>query len=361
MDEVMAQRHGRWPRRAAFIAKSFPDHLRAGIDPTTVSFLDGSILNNRPFQEAISAIHGRPAFREVDRRLVYIDPHPAPAVLPREHAIPSFFATLRGALSDIPSSQPVIDELTRVIEFNEQVRRLRAIVDSARPQISQLVSNVVTTTFDRPISTDELRAWREQVNAHVARDAGFAYQAYVRLKLASVRGFGAELIVKLRGVPAQSPLSRVVGEIIDAWALRKGIVYERADSEALEFEMETAEHLPAWVKYLLAFDVKYRIRRMHFLITGQNRLYQLIDQDRFAGLDPFVVDRLKREFYRRLDELRRRETADFYRRRLSGRAFRRGGQAPGGLCGPIRGAAHRQARSIDRAIGGRDRSQCQHP
>src|SRR5262249_34669402 len=69
--------------------------------------------------------------------------------------------------------------------------------------------------------------------------------------------------------------------------------------------------LPAWVKYLLAFDVKYRIRRMHFLITGQNRLYQLIDQDRFAGLNPFVVDRLKREFYRRLDELRRRETADF--------------------------------------------------
>jgi patatin-related protein len=314
MDEVVVQRHGRWPRRAAFIAKSFPDHSRAGIDPTTVSFLDGSILNNRPFQEAISAIHGRPAFREVDRRLVYIDPHPAPAVLPREHAIPSFFATLRGALSDIPSSQPVIDELTRVIEFNEQVRRLRAIVDSARPQISQLVSNVVTTTFDRPISTDELRAWREQVNAHVARDAGFAYQAYVRLKLASVRSFGAELIVKLRGVPAQSPLSRVVGEIIDAWALRKGIVYERADSEALEFEMETAEHLPAWVKYLLAFDVKYRIRRMHFLITGQNRLYQLIDQDRFAGLDPFVVDRLKREFYRRLDELRRRETADFYSR-----------------------------------------------
>jgi hypothetical protein len=78
--------------------------------------------------------------------------------------------------------------------------------------------------------------------------------------------------------------------------------------------METAEHLPAWVKYLLAFDVKYRIRRMHFLITGQNRLYQLIDQDRFAGLDPFVVDRLKREFYRRLDELRCRETADFYSR-----------------------------------------------
>jgi patatin-related protein len=316
MNEVVLQRNGSWPRRAEFIAKSFPNHLRAGIDPTTVSFLDGSVLNNRPFQEAISAIHGRPAFREIDRRLVYVDPHPAPALLPRQQVVPGFFAMLRGALSDIPSSQPVIDELTRVIEFNEQVRRLRAIVDSARPHISQLVGKVVTATFNRPISSEELRAWREQVNSHVARDAGFAYQAYVRLKLASVRAFGAELIVKLRGVPAQSPLSRVVSEIIDAWALHKGIVYERADSEALEFENQTAEHLPAWVKYLLAFDVKYRVRRMHFLIAGQNRLYQLIDEDRFAGLDPLVVDQLKREFYGRLDALRRREDAGFYSREV---------------------------------------------
>jgi patatin-related protein len=316
MNELLVQRHASWPRRAEFIAKSFPNHVRAGIDPTTVSFLDGSILNNRPFQEAIAAIHGRPAFREVDRRLVYIDPDPAPAVLPRQHGIPGFFATLRGALSDIPSSQPVIDELARVIEFNEQVRRLRAIVDSARPQVSQLVSKVVTTTFDLAISSDELRAWREQVNSHVARDAGFAYQSYVRLKLASVRAFGAELIVNLRGVPAQSPLSRVVAEIIDAWALRKGIVYERADSEALEFEFETAEHLPAWVKYLLAFDVKYRKRRMHFLIEGQNRLYELMGQERFAGLDPLLVDRLKRAFYVRLDDLRRRENAEFYSREV---------------------------------------------
>src|SRR5215468_10062907 len=314
MDEVVAERKADWSRRAEFIAKSFPNHLRAGIDPTTASFLDGSVLNNRPFQQAISAIYGRPAFREVDRRLVYIDPHPAHAVLPRQHRIPGFFAALRGALSDIPSSQPVTDELTHVTEFNDQVRRLQAIVDSARPQVSQLVSQVVTSTFDRPISTHDLRAWREQVNSHVARDAGFAYQSYVRLKLASVRAFGAQLIVSLRGVPAQSPLSRVVAEIIDAWALRKGIVYERADSEALEFEIQSANHLPPWVKYLLAFDVKYRERRLHFLIEGQNRLYQLIGQEHFAGLDPFVVDRLKREFYGRLDSLRRRQDPGFYSR-----------------------------------------------
>jgi patatin-related protein len=312
MDQVVAQRKGSWPRRDAFIANGFPNHIRADIDPATVAFIDGSVLNNRPFQEAISAIHGRPAYREVDRRLVYIDPHPPSPVSNRVRSIPGFFATLRGALSDIPSSQPVTEELDRVVEFNDQVRRLRAIIDSARPHVSQLVAKVVTTTFDRAISSDNLRAWREQVNSHVAVDAGFAYQAYVRLKLASVRAFGAQLIVKLRGMPVQSPLSRVVAEIIDAWAVRKKIVYQSADREGLEFEAQIGESVPPWVNYLLAFDVKYRERRLHFLIEGQNRLYQLIDQERFLGFDPQVVDRLKRQFYDRLDALRRRESADFY-------------------------------------------------
>jgi patatin-related protein len=312
MDALVAQRGGGWPQRAEFIAKSFEPYLQAGTDPSQACFIDGAVLNNRPFQIAISAIHGRPAYRQVDRRLVYIDPHPAAPVAPLELAVPGFFATLRGAMSDIPSQQPVTDELGWVIDFNERVRRLRAIIDSARPHVSELVATVVTAPFDGPISSGELRAWREQVNNQVVRDAGFAYQAYVRLKLASVRAFGAELIVKLRGVPPKSPLSRVVAEIIDAWAVARRIVYERAGSAALEFEPPSADHLPAWINYLLAFDVKYRERRLHFLIEGQNRLYGLIDQERFRGLNPAVVDRLKREFYVRLDGLRRRETPGFY-------------------------------------------------
>jgi patatin-related protein len=312
MDEVVAAKRATWPRRATFIAKAFRHHVQAKVNPATASFIDGAVLNNRPFQEAISAIQGRPAYRQVDRRLVYIEPHPAPPAMVAPRTVPGFFATLRGAMSDIPSSQPVTNELNWVLDFNDRVRRLRAIIDSARPQISLLVETAIVDNLDRPISSNELRAWREQVNAQAVLDAGFAYQAYVRLKLASVRSFGAELIVKLRGIPAQSPLSRVVAEIIDAWAIRKGIVYERSGSEALEFETSTAAQVPGWMKYLLAFDVKYRERRLHFLIEGQNRLYGLLDDERFRGLDPVVVDRLKREFYGRLDALRRRDNPDYY-------------------------------------------------
>jgi patatin-related protein len=312
MDELIAERQAGWPRREDFLARGFERHQQTGVDPVTASFIDGAVLNNRPFQLAIAAIHGRAAYRQVDRRLVYIEPHPASAVRAEHLDVPGFFSTLRGAMSDIPSSQPVTDELSWVIDFNDRVRRLKAIIDSARPHVSELVTKVVTARFDSVIGAGELKAWREQVNNQVARDAGFAYQAYVRLKLASVRAFGAQLIVKLRGGPAQSPLARVVAEIIDAWAVAKGIVYERTDSSALEFEAAGTGQFPAWVSYLLAFDVKYRERRLHFLIEGQNRIYSLLDQARFSGLIPQVVDRLKREFYLRLDDLRRKEEASYY-------------------------------------------------
>ena len=151
----------------------------------------------------------------------------------------------------------------------------------------------------------------------MVRDAGFAYAGYVRLKLSSVRSFLAQLIVTLRGAPAQSPLARVVAEVVDVWATRKGLDYEEAGAH------DTAsDDLAPWAKFLLAFDVGYRERRLHFLVEGQNRLYQLLDDARFEGLDPLVVDRLKREFYARLDALRRRASAAHYSAKTFGAVAR---------------------------------------
>ena len=81
IDRLMARRSTPWPTRDAFIARNFTRYADAGIDPVTTPFIDGAVLNNKPFREAIQAIRGRPAYRQVDRRLVYIDPDPAaPAI-----------------------------------------------------------------------------------------------------------------------------------------------------------------------------------------------------------------------------------------------------------------------------------------
>lgn len=309
VDQLLRDRSIAWPRRAEFIARNFDNYAQMNVDAASVPFIDGSVLSSHPFREAVGAIRGRAAYREVDRRVVYVDPNPTPAGLATHHGLPGFFPTLKGALSEIPLSQPVTDELSWIAHFNEQVRRLRAIVDSARPNIRRLVAEVMTTDCEEPSSGDQIRSWREQANIKAARDAGFAYDAYVRLKLASVRDFVSRLIMEIRGVRPESPFARSIAEIIDAWAVQAGVTYEPADGRSLQAETVAGPDTPKWITFLLAFDVGYRKRRLRFLIEGQNRLLQMLGSGEFEGLDAASVERLKRRFYECADALEQSETA----------------------------------------------------
>ncbi len=312
MDELVASRGARWPRREEFILRNFAQHLRADVDPATAAFIDGAVLNNRPFREAISAIYGRPAYRDVDRRLIFIDANPASVPSSSRSKLPGFFSTLKGALSDLPSTQPIANELAWVINLNTQARGIKSIIEDARPQVSELVGDIISKSLNHQFSAEEIRGWREEVNARAAREAGFAHEGYVRLKLASVREFVVRMIVTIGGGSLNSPFARAIEEIVNAWAIHRGIVYKTAESKALKHETAAIPRLPAWVEFFLAFDVDYRKRRLHFLIEGQNRLYRLLDDERFPGLDPAVVDRLKREFYLRLDVLQQYEDPKFF-------------------------------------------------
>src|SRR5206468_9950642 len=128
MDAIVAGKGDAWPSRAEFLERNFPGHRQASIDPSIACFTDGSVLNNRPFREAISAIHGRPAYRDVDRRLVYIDANPVSVASSPHSKLPGFFSTLKGALSDLPSAQPIANELAWVINLNAQVRGIKSII-----------------------------------------------------------------------------------------------------------------------------------------------------------------------------------------------------------------------------------------
>ena len=313
IDRLVRRRSLQWARREAFIRANFKRYLESGIDPSATSFVDGSILNNKPFREAIAAIRGRPAYRQVDRRLVFVEPDPAQPMAPVTHGVPGFFAMLKGALSDIPRNEPIADEIDWVNGLNERVRRLKAIVELARPEITSLVTDAIGTPLDAPLTAERIRAWREQMNAPAAVDAGFAYEGYVRLKLVSVNGFIAQLITTLRGVPENSPLARTVREVVEAWAIREGMSYRRANGPSLHMETPAGPRdLPRWTSLLLRFDVDFRKRRLNFMIQGQNRLYEILDQSGLGVVTAAPVDRLKRDFYQSLEDLRRKERAEFF-------------------------------------------------
>jgi patatin-related protein len=310
IDQLIHVRSVRWPRRKQFIAQNFARYARMNVDVASVPFIDGSVLNSRPFQAAIMAIRGRPAYREVDRRVVYIDPSPTRPGSPAYHRVPTFFPTLKGALSDIPLSEPVTDELKWISGFNERARRLRAIIESARPRISRLVAELIADGPNEAINESSIRAWREQADIKAARESGFAYEAYARLKLAAAQSFVTKLIIEVRGVHPASPFARAIAEVIEAWAIQSGATYQALCNRSPCAEgLTEGQSTPKWLAFLLAFDIDYRKRRLHFLIEGQNRLYQLLSSEVPDGLDPSAVDRLKRRFYQCLETLESRETA----------------------------------------------------
>ncbi len=104
---------------------------------------------------------------------------------------------------------------------------------------------------------------------------------------------------------AHSPIE----EIVDAWAIQRALSTRK---NALKHEAAAIQRLPAWVEFVLLFDVEYRRRRLNFLIEGQNRLYRLLDHNGFPGLQPSVVDGLKRDFYLQLDVLQQCEESRFF-------------------------------------------------
>ncbi len=222
IDEVLHRDGRSWTMRDRFLAHNLGHYAAAGGEADKTSFVDGSVLNNKPFFEAIQAIRRRPALRQVDRRLVYIDPDPGRAPPPHDGRSPGFFRTLRGALSDIPRNEPVFDDLALVDMLNQKTRRLRTVVEAARPRVIELVRSVVGEALPSNTNSATIRAWREAANVAAAKESGFAYEGYVRLKLAMVVEFVAERIALRCGSGESSVEAEAIRAALDSWAYSAG-------------------------------------------------------------------------------------------------------------------------------------------
>lgn len=77
---VLAARNQRWQGEARFLRDSLygndgtPAHRL--FDPSRRAFVDGGIVNNKPFAVALEALNHRSADRQVERCIVYIEPDP---------------------------------------------------------------------------------------------------------------------------------------------------------------------------------------------------------------------------------------------------------------------------------------------
>jgi hypothetical protein len=240
LDRALATSGLAWPEREAFLARSLPRQVAEGTAETT-ALIDGSVLANAPFRPAIEALRDRPARREVDRRFVYIDPKPGQKSirLTGNDETPGFFTTLFGALSDIPRTQPIRDNLEAIAARTVRIERTRRIVEALRPDVETAVEHLFGRTLflDRPTAA-RLATWRARAGERAGRDAGHSFVAYREIVRAGVA----------------ETLDRATPERVGAAALRAELNI-RADLNRL--------------------DVRYRIRRLRFLAR---RLAVLADE-----------------------------------------------------------------------------------
>ncbi len=260
IDALIAERGLDWPGRNAFLQRIMPERWRTG-STDEAALIDGAVLNNRPFAEAMAALRDRPARREVDRRFVYIEPNPAP-VTNRKPAAgdgpqrkpAGFFTTIFASLSAIPREQPIRDNLATITRQSRERERLRTLVETLRPDIEAQVARLFgyTLFFESP-SPARLTAWRAKAQTAAAQSAGYAYHAYARVKLDTILADLAHTIAS--AAPECGPPERISAAL------------------ATHVSAHDLDHLvngkgvatPAAIVFFRMHDIGYRIRRLKLL------------------------------------------------------------------------------------------------
>lgn len=256
--DALAQERGlTWPSRTAFIERVMPEHSHSG-QAEQVALIDGSVLVNAPFAEAMHVLRDRPAQREVDRRFVYIDPRPdrVGGLRRGDPRPPGFFPVIFGSLSSIPREQPVRDNLEEIERRSRELIALRQMIDALRPEVEEAVERLFGRTLflDRP-TVKRLSAWRAKAQQAAAERAGFAYHAYGQVKFTGIIDALAE------DIHAAAPELHPHGAAPIAERLAAHLAAQGLDRISALSRGAT----PQAIDFFRDHDLRYRIRRLRLL------------------------------------------------------------------------------------------------
>lgn len=288
LDRAVKARRARWPGRRAFLRRILPRQFAAGTAEKAV-LIDGSVLANAPFRPAIDALRERPAKRQVDRRFVYVDPSPGSKFRlggAASDEVPGFFQTILGAVSELPRQQPIRDNLEALAERSQRIERMREVVDAIRPEVEREVIALFGRTLflDRP-TPSRLVAWRRRAQAAAGERAGYAYAGYVRLKMARVTDFVADLLHAIgegRGSARTSRLRQRLDEALATRGLGSGPGTEGAE-----------------VDFLRTFDLNFRLRRLRLFTRRLAEVEGEVDEAQLRPLRQAIYGSLSAYLERR--------------------------------------------------------------
>src|SRR6185436_872671 len=90
------------------------------LEPGQYHFLDGGILDNKPFTSTIQAIFYRMANRPVQRHLLYVEPDPE-RFQDEQPRVPNFLSSAIDSLTRLPSYESIAGDLQDIGKHNDSI------------------------------------------------------------------------------------------------------------------------------------------------------------------------------------------------------------------------------------------------
>jgi patatin-related protein len=236
-------------------------------DPSATFFIDGGVLDNRPFGHAIGAIKRRAAQSEVDRKLLYLEPDPGDGGGPPSGKAPNPLATVLASISGLPRKEPVLDDILNVNRHNDRVRRIRDVIESSFDPIARRVEEIVGGDLGKLAASEtpaELAAWSDRINDEAKAAAGFAYATYLRSKVSGVVDSFARTICRLSDFPEDCNQAAFVRAVLRSWA----------ESRLYEDQAGRRVLVADQIAFLRTFDLEYGARRLRFVIDALSWWYR---------------------------------------------------------------------------------------
>lgn len=235
-----------------------------------LSFVDGGVLNNRPFTSTIQTIYARSSFRLTDRKLFYIDPCPDqfPDKTNSSFSVPyhtrpkalesdSFASPLRNPLQiafdskvEIPNYQSISRDLELIKERNRKVIRNQLLKQSLEQK-----------------TAPDLKSFLDaHQQANISRDDDLEYNNYLNCRLLGLLDSAIQEISVLTGEKSDNH-ERFLREAAE-------ILNKKVLSEALSKKDFRLKNLHQIYRDIVPLDLAFFIRKHCFLLGFISSLLQ---------------------------------------------------------------------------------------
>jgi patatin-related protein len=251
-----------------FSRRSFRLYELAQGDPEKTQFVDGGVLDNKPFGWAIGSIARRAADVEVDRRLLYLEPDPGEVSEPVSTAparpAPGTIQAAIGAASGVPRKEPILDDLLDVEDHNERVGLIRDVIETNFDLVATILEDTLGPLEELPPDPDleTLSGWNSAAHKEAIEQAGPAYTSYLRLKISAAADRYAQTVCAVCDYPFDSNHALLLRHAVRSWAAKLGL-FERSSTPT-----------QVQVGFLRNFDLGFGLRRLDFVNAAMRWWYR---------------------------------------------------------------------------------------